>query len=75
MRQLARTLVEMAEQGVQIILATHSLFLLREIEIAKARVPARQQVHYVALSIANEVDPIASLNADLEQTDRYMELP
>jgi predicted ATP-binding protein involved in virulence len=86
MRQLAVTLVEMAEQGVQVILSTHSLFLLRELEIAKAKVPAKQRVHYIALSIVKDelaisqgdaiedVDPVASLDADLEQTDRYLEL-
>jgi hypothetical protein len=87
MRQLAVTLVEMAEQGVQIILATHSLFLLREFEIAKAKIPAKLPLRYFALSIADdelkiaqgesieEIDPIASLDADLEQSDRYLELP
>jgi len=87
MRQLSSTLVEMAEQGVQIVIATHSLFLLRELEIAKASLKARQPVRYFALSAIDDelnisqgdsleaVDPIASLDADLEQTDRYMELP
>jgi predicted ATPase len=87
MRQLAKTLVEMAEQGVQIVIATHSLFLLRELEIAKTSSKAKRHVRYFALSIVKdeltisqgdsieEIDPIASLDADLEQSDRYLELP
>ncbi|MPM40529.1 hypothetical protein SDC9_87173 [bioreactor metagenome] len=84
--KLASTLVEMARQGVQIIIATHSLFLLREIEIARSKSDSNSQVHYIALSIRNdevdvsqgnsidEINPIASLDADLEQSDRYMEI-
>lgn len=84
--KLAETLVDMAGQGVQIIIATHSLFLLREIEIARSSRTPRNLVHYVALSMKNDelqvsqgdsiedVDPVASLEADLEQSDRYMGL-
>lgn len=85
--KLAETLVEMARQGVQIIIATHSLFLLREIEIARSSRTMESLIRYIALSTQNdelhisqgdsidEVNPIASLDADLEQNDRYMELP
>jgi predicted ATPase len=82
--KLASTLVEMARQGVQIIMATHSLFLLREIEIARSNSNTDGQVRYIALSMRDdevdvsqgnsidEINPIASLDADMEQSDRYM---
>ncbi|MEI8094498.1 MAG: AAA family ATPase [Spirochaetales bacterium] len=87
MRRLAVVLVDMAERGVQVILATHSLFLLRELVIARASSKTKEPVRFFALSkqgdtqrvtqgdSVEEVDPLASLDAELEQSDRYLELP
>ncbi|WP_292657324.1 hypothetical protein, partial [Nitratifractor sp.] len=72
---------------VQIVLATHSLFLLRELEILSqeqryASVPRR----YITFSLKGgtvtavqgdrieEVEPIVSLEESLEQSDRYLEM-
>ncbi len=87
MRALAEALVDLTEKGVQIVLATHSLYLLRELTLARAAKTARVPARFIALSLLDdivkvsqadsldEVDPIASLDAELEQGDRYMELP
>ncbi len=87
-RHVATTLLTLAKQGVQVVVATHSLFLLREIEIGMGtpefrRVPARfvalepgdEEVHVSTGERPEDVDPIAALDADLEQSDRYLELP
>lgn len=82
----ANALFSLAQQGYQVILATHSLFLLRELEIlqthAKSAVPAR----YIGLSLndedvrveqANDISSIQTLvllDEELHQTDRYMAL-
>jgi len=87
MRALAEALVDLTEKGVQIVLATHSLYLLRELTLARAAKNAKTPARFIALSLIDDVvkvtqgssmedvDPIASLDAELEQGDRYMELP
>jgi energy-coupling factor transporter ATP-binding protein EcfA2 len=82
--KLAQMLVSLAQQGTQIILATHSLFLVKELDLQlktarrKANVPAR----FFALSAgaigvmvqagdsAEDVEPIAALDAEIEQAER-----
>jgi len=82
----ARALFSLAQQGYQVVLATHSLFMLRELEILqmqkKAAVPAR----YIGLSLNEEdvrveqsddiadIQTLVLLDAELHQTDRYMAL-
>jgi AAA15 family ATPase/GTPase len=84
-RHLAETLVILSSMGIQIVLATHSLFLLRELQIqlsAHPNVPAqffalKREGKSVTVQQGNsieDVDPIAALDADLEQSDRYLEL-
>ncbi len=84
-RHLAETLVVLSSMGIQIVLATHSLFLLRELQIQlslKPNVPAqffalKREGKSVTVQQGNsieDVDPIAALDADLEQTERYLEL-
>ncbi len=87
MRHLASILVDLTEKGVQIIMATHSLFLLREIKIMRFTRKIHSPANYIALAPGDngvtlsqggdldDVDPVASLEAELEQGDRYMELP
>ena len=86
MRSLAEALVDLTEKGVQIVLATHSLYLLRELTLARASKNAKISARFIALSVVDdavkvsqgdsieEVDPIASLDANMEQSQRYMEL-
>jgi AAA15 family ATPase/GTPase len=84
-RHLAETLVVLSSMGIQIVLATHSLFLLRELQIQLSlhlNVPAqffalKREGKSVTVQQGNsieDVDPIAALDADLEQSDRYLEL-
>ena len=87
LRNVAETLMALAQQGVQVIAATHSLFLLRELEILKsdqrykrlatryfALAPTADEVHVSVGDRVEDVDPIAMLDADLEQSGRYMDL-
>jgi AAA15 family ATPase/GTPase len=87
MQALAEALIDLTEKGVQIVLATHSLYLLRELTIARSKKSAKVPARFIALALEDDVvkvsqgdrmedvDPIASLDAELEQGDRYMELP
>jgi energy-coupling factor transporter ATP-binding protein EcfA2 len=84
-RHLAEILVQLANFGVQIFIATHSLFLLRELEIQMALHPETPS-RYFALKLEKtgvnvsqgdtltEVDPITVLDVELEQSDRYLEV-
>lgn len=82
----ARALFSLAQQGYQVVLATHSLFLLRELEILQTKTKSAVPARYIGLSLNNEdvrveqSDDIASiqtlvlLDEELHQTDRYMAL-
>jgi hypothetical protein len=66
-------------------MATHSLFLLREIEVLSRGKNHPAPVRYFALGMSGqgvnvsagddtlEIDPIVLLNEDLAQSDRFME--
>jgi energy-coupling factor transporter ATP-binding protein EcfA2 len=86
-RTLAKVVVGLAEQGIQVILATHSLFLLREIAIltdGKKNFTSR----YFSLVASGdqkvskleqgdeieELNTLVLLDEELQQSDRYMEL-
>ena len=84
LRQLAALLVQLAAQGFQIILATHSLFLMKEFHILAQQEP-KAQVRYFGLSAAPgeatrvatadnlELLPdIVALDAELAQSDRFL---
>lgn len=84
MAELAKVLVKLTSLEIQVVLATHSLFLLREIQICLSA--ASQTARYFALDkrdkiihvsqsdTIDEIEPIAALEADLEQTDRYLNM-
>lgn len=84
LKLVADILVQLSAAGTQVIIATHSLFLLREIHIqlcqnkASSRFFALEKLgNTVAVHSASsieEVEPIAALDADLEQSDRYLGL-
>lgn len=84
--KLAEALIILARHGVQIILATHSLLLLKEIDLQlqlaienNNAIPAR----FFALSLGEngvetsvgnvleEIDPITALDMEIEQAERY----
>lgn len=87
-RWLAEGLVWLANAGIQIVLATHSLFFLRELQILiqDSRYPSAQARYFalsnqgngVEISVGDDisaVDPLVLLDEELHQTDRYMALP
>ncbi|MFM8332800.1 MAG: AAA family ATPase, partial [Candidatus Methylumidiphilus sp.] len=83
--KLAKILVALAGHGIQVNVATHSLFFLKEIDLqlkiasAKTPIPAR----FFALSDAGsgvqvsagdnleDIEPIAALDMEIDQADRY----
>ncbi|MBI4793522.1 MAG: ATP-binding protein, partial [Deltaproteobacteria bacterium] len=85
-RMVVSALVWLAHDGLQVVIATHNLFLLREIEVL-CRQPEYRTVpqKYFALSpgkngmvvsqgeTIEEIVPIPLLDEDLDQSDRFME--
>ena len=82
---LAQSIVHLVEQGIQVFVATHSLFLLREFEILLAdpqwRCPAARYFGLgkgdagVLLAQGDHIDDIgdiAALDESLKQSDRYL---
>lgn len=83
---IARTILELCKGGIQVFIATHSLFLMRELDILARDesfkdVPTRYfglhpSADGVTVSQGDTVDDIgdiASLDEDLSQSDRYLE--
>ena len=84
-REVARAVLRICEAGVQVFVATHSLFLMREFEILLEREFKEVEQRYFALrrrgedvevSQASEVDgidPLVLLDEDLSQSERFVE--
>jgi predicted ATPase len=87
-RVVARCIVQLAAQGIQVFVATHSLFLLRELELELAAaqgsgkgVPARffglhADAQGVTLAQADDlagIGTITALEESLRQSDRYLQ--
>jgi len=85
-KQVAKSLIALAKSQIQVFIATHSLFLLRELEILSMIDEDSISQRYIVLSINNdtiqlsqsdtieEAEPIISLDEALEQSDRYLDL-
>jgi energy-coupling factor transporter ATP-binding protein EcfA2 len=87
-KTLAQSIIHLAAQGIQVFIATHSIFLLREFEILLSRRTGEESVpaRYFGLSFegesvtlhqsddVNSIGPITSLEEGLAQSDRYMDL-
>lgn len=88
-RIVARSIVNLAAQGIQVFVATHSLFLLREFEIeldARAKQQSVVATRFFGLHPTDggvqldqaatlpEIGAIAALEESLSQSDRYMGL-
>ncbi len=83
---VARVILQLAKAGIQIFIATHSLFLLREFEVLqtaeKKPVPQRyfalkQGADGVEVEQGNAIDDLKTLvllDEELLQSDRYMAL-
>lgn len=85
-RLVARILLELCQSGVQVFIATHSLFLLRELSILLGtkqyqKVPRRiiglqpsdGETTVEAVDSADALTGLSMLDEELKQTDRYLE--
>ena len=84
-REIAKAILGICEAGVQVFVATHSLFLLREFEILLKREFAQVEQHYFALRRSDDgvdvsqaeeigdVDPLLLLDEELNQSDRFVD--
>jgi len=85
-RETAKAILGVCKAGVQVLVATHSLFLLREFEILLKDKFAEVEQKYFALSRGDDgvevsqshdigsIDPLLLLDEDLEQSDRFVDL-
>lgn len=85
-KEIARSIASLSTSGIQVFIATHSLFLLRELEMLQAEKGQKEmECRYFALekgadgvvvtqgdSIA-DIGEIAALDEELAQSDRYLE--
>jgi len=84
---IARVICHLCNQGIQVILATHSLFLLRELEIlASGTEFSGIDKHFFALrpgqfgveveqgDTLDALQTLVLLDEELEQSDRFMEV-
>ncbi|MCK9506374.1 MAG: ATP-binding protein, partial [Porticoccaceae bacterium] len=84
---IARMICHLSKQGIQVILATHSLFLLRELEILGgskefsdiekrffALRPGSDGVEVEQGDVLEDLQTLVLLDEELEQSDRFMEV-
>ena len=83
-REVARAILRLCQAGIQVFVATHSLFLLREFEVLLHREFKRVKQRCFALDRGNDgvevsrvdrigdADPLILLDEDLEQSDRFI---
>ena len=84
-REVARAILRVCENGTQVFVATHSLFLLREFEMLLEREFGSIERCYFALHREHEgvvitegenvsdVNPLVLLDEELSQSDRFVE--
>lgn len=88
-RGVAEAVLQLAASGVQVFLGTHSLFLIKELQILLAspdRAEVRQRTQFIGLHLGPDgataqaaedpsgIGEIASLDESLMQSDRYLEV-
>ena len=85
---VAQTIIGLVRSGIQVFIGTHSLFLLRELEILLSTCPTDLGASFFGLhpgkdgagtdieqgNDTSEIGDIAALEASLEQSDRYLEI-
>ena len=84
-KDVAAALLLLCQQGIQVVVGTHSLFLLREIEILTAQKPFKSiPQRYFALGktdsgvkvqqgdSVDEINPFVMLDEELAQSDRFI---
>lgn len=84
-REVANAILGMCAAGIQVFVATHSLFLLRELEILQQQEFKEVECAYFGLekdeehnviisqSENNDVQPLAMLDEELKQSDRFLQ--
>jgi energy-coupling factor transporter ATP-binding protein EcfA2 len=85
-KTIATTILQVAQSGIQVFIATHSLFLLRELHILQKRTFEGIDARCFGLHIGadgsvsvqqgetmDDVGHIAALDEDLQQSERYMD--
>lgn len=86
-KKVAALLMALARQGVQVFVATHSLFLMRELHILQAQVRPEDRLdcRYFGLHLSDEgvtvkqgpdiadSGDVAALDQELAQADRYID--
>ena len=85
-KKVAQSIVELSLHGIQVFIATHSLFLLRELEIIIEQGDNKIVARYFGLQHGSEgidvlqgdrvedIGEISSLNEELQQSDRFLEV-
>ena len=83
-KQVAKTIVELSNSGIQVFFATHSLFLLRDLEILLAQ--KKLDTAFFGLQATDngitvqqgpslyDIGDITALEESLQQSDRYLAL-
>jgi predicted ATPase len=84
MTKLAELLVAIARNGTQVIAATHSLFMMRELSLLLGIIENKNvDRRFFALELtetgakltdgssAEEIEPIVALEAEVDQSERY----
>ena len=85
-KTVAKTILQIAASGIQVFIATHSLFLLRELHILQQQEFAKLDTRCFGLHIGedgtvnvqqgktiDDVGSIAALDEDLQQAERYID--
>ena len=86
-KTVARTILQVAKNGIQVFIATHSLFLLRELHILQQQqfnqldtmcfglhIGADGSVAVKQGATMDDIGSIAALDEDLQQSDRYVDV-
>jgi predicted ATPase len=87
LKVVARTILQISQSGIQVFVATHSLFLLRELHILRQQTEFKKidgrcfglhlqddaSVKVEQGPTMDDVGVIAALDEELTQSDRYLE--
>lgn len=85
-KQVANTVLQLGQSGIQVFIATHSLFLLRELHILLQNPTFKAvRARFFGLQFSNDgvivsqgetvddIEAITALDEELNQSDRYLE--
>lgn len=86
-KTVAKTILQIAASGIQVFIATHSLFLLRELHILQKRQFKELDTRCFGLHLAtdgsvtleqgesmDDIGSITALDEDLQQSERYIDI-